>query len=145
MKVVIQRVAQAKVIVGDRVVSEIKHGLLILLGIKKGDTEQKAQTLAERCSNLRIFEDESGKFNLSVKDRRGGALVVSQFTLLADTSRGRRPSFIDAEEPGRAKAIYEFFIATLNHLGIPTQGGCFGERMLVSLDNQGPVTIIMEE
>lgn len=145
MKAVVQRVSRSKVTVDGKSVSEIGNGLMILLGIKKGDTEEQARTLAEKCINLRIFEDSSGKFNLSVKDVHGEALVISQFTLLADISRGRRPSFTDAEEPAAAKRLYEIFISILNSLGIPTRGGVFGERMLVSLDNRGPVTIIMEE
>jgi len=144
MKVVIQRVTKAKVTVKETIISDIGQGVLILLGIKKGDTESQARKLAERCTHLRIFEDSDGKFNLSIKDMHGEALVVSQFTLLADTSRGRRPSFTEAEDPSKAEKLYEIFISALNTLGIPTKGGSFGERMLVSLDNQGPVTIIME-
>jgi D-tyrosyl-tRNA(Tyr) deacylase len=142
---VIQRVAKANVSVGGKVVSEIKKGLVILLGIKKGDTEAKTGRLAERCANLRIFEDSSGKFNLSLMDVEGEALVVSQFTLLADTTRGRRPSFTGAEEPQRSKKLYESFIRSVENQGIKTQAGIFGERMLVSLENNGPVTIILEE
>lgn len=145
MKAVIQRVSKAHVTVKDKLVTEIGNGLMILLGIKKGDQEKQAKDLAEKCANLRIFEDNNGKFNLSVKDVNGNALVVSQFTLLADTSHGRRPSFINAERPENAKKLYEYFISTLNSLGILTKGGIFGERMLVSLENKGPVTIILEE
>lgn len=145
MKAVIQRVKRAEVRVKDDIVSQIGDGLLILLGVKRGDTEKDALELADRCANLRIFEDENGKFNLSLMDIKGSALVVSQFTLLADTSRGRRPSFTDAEEPQRAKALYEYFINSLSNLGINTRSGVFGERMLVLLENNGPVTIILEE
>ncbi len=145
MKVVVQRVAKARVAVQDKLLSEIGNGMVILLGIKKGDTEHQARKLAERCSHVRIFEDSGGKFNLSIKDIQGEALVVSQFTLLADTSRGRRPSFTDAEDPHVAEPIYECFISALNAFGVPTKSGRFGERMVVSLDNRGPVTIIMEE
>ncbi len=145
MKVVIQRVDQAKVQVKEKLISEINRGFVILLGVKRGDNDEKARKLAERCANLRVFEDNTGKFNLSIKDIKGEALVVSQFTLLADTSQGRRPSFSDAEEPGKASELYKIFIAALDESGIPTKGGVFGERMLVSLDNNGPVTIIMEE
>jgi D-tyrosyl-tRNA(Tyr) deacylase len=144
VKVVIQRVTEAKVLVKEKLISEIGPGIVILLGVKKGDTEREARTLAEQCMNMRIFEDQNGKFNLSLKDIKGEALVISQFTLLADTSRGRRPSFTDAEEPDKAKQLYEFFISRLNDLGIPTQGGIFAERMKVSLENSGPVTIVME-
>lgn len=144
MKAVLQRVKRAEVKVEEKIISEIKEGLLILLGIKKGDSEAQAKELAQACVNLRIFEDENGKFNLSVKDIRGEILVVSQFTLLADTRRGRRPSFTDAEEPLRAKQLYEEFISVLRDIGITVKSGIFGERMVVSLDNNGPVTIIME-
>lgn len=144
MKVVIQRVTKAKVTVKEKLVSEIGTGMLILLGVKKSDSERQARELAEKCLNVRVFEDNNGKFNLSLSDIKGEALVISQFTLLADTSRGRRPSFTDAEEPQKAKQLYEFFITTLTQLGIPTKGGIFGERMVISLDNNGPVTIVME-
>lgn len=144
MKAIIQRVSRARIEVEDRVISEIGSGLMILLGIRKGDTQTNAQELATKCVNLRIFDDKTGKFNLSLKDVKGAALVASQFTLLADTSRGRRPSFAEAEEPDKAKKLYEAFVSTLNSLGIPTQTGVFGKRMDVSLNNNGPVTIIME-
>ncbi len=145
MKAVLQRVSEAQVQVEKEVVGSIQKGLLILLGVKKGDTEECCQQLAERAARLRIFEDDAGKFNLSLLDIKGEALVVSQFTLLADTSRGRRPSFTDAEEPGRAKELYEKFISALKNLGIKTGGGVFGARMNVILNNNGPVTIILEE
>uniref|UniRef100_A0A7C4XL70 D-aminoacyl-tRNA deacylase n=1 Tax=candidate division WOR-3 bacterium TaxID=2052148 RepID=A0A7C4XL70_UNCW3 len=145
MKAVLQRVRRAEVRVKDKKISEIGEGLLILLGVKRGDTEEQARKLADECVNLRIFEDENGKFNRSLKDIKGEALVVSQFTLLADTSRGRRPSFSDAEEPERAKALYEIFIDALKSFGISTKSGIFGERMLVSLENNGPVTIILKQ
>ena len=144
MKAVIQRVSRAEVRIGDKVVARIETGLLILLGIKKGDTEQQAQTMAKKCADLRIFEDENGKFNHSAKDVRAKAIVVSQFTLLADASRGRRPSFTDAEVPERAKDLYEYFGQALSAHGVPTQHGVFGSRMVVSLDNDGPVTILLE-
>ena len=145
MTALIQRVSRAKVSVGTQTISGIDQGMLVLLGIRKGDTEETAQRLATRCTNLRIFEDSNGKFNLSLKDIDGAALVVSQFTLLADTTHGRRPSFTDAEEPGRSKKLYEFFIQALIACGISTKAGAFGERMKVSLENNGPVTIILEE
>jgi D-tyrosyl-tRNA(Tyr) deacylase len=145
MIAVLQRVLKAKVTVNDKPVSEIGPGLLILLGVRKGDTEEKARELARRCVQMRIFGDGEGKFNRSLEDVRGEALVVSQFTLLADTSRGRRPSFTDAELPERAKFLYEFFLARLVESGIVARSGIFGERMVVALENNGPVTIIMEE
>jgi D-tyrosyl-tRNA(Tyr) deacylase len=144
VKVVIQRVTEAKVLVKEKVISAIGPGMLILLGIKKGDTEREARSLIDRCAHIRIFEDQKGKFNLSLKDINGEALVVSQFTLLADTSHGRRPSFTDAEEHEKAKQLYEFFISRLSELGIPTRGGIFAEHMKVILENNGPVTIVME-
>jgi D-tyrosyl-tRNA(Tyr) deacylase len=145
MKAVLQRVSQSQVSVGGSVVSAIENGLLIFLGIKKGDTEEHAKKLADRCLNMRIFEDIDNKFNLSVRDVHGEVLVVPQFTLLADTSHGRRPSFTDAEEPRVAERLYECFVRALNSMGIIAKGGRFGEYMLVSLENRGPVTIIMEE
>lgn len=144
MKAVLQRVSIARITVGERIVNEIGNGLFILFGAQKGDTDEKAALLAEKCVCLRIFEDAQEKFNLSVKDINGEILVASQFTLLADTSRGRRPSFVDAEEPLKAKALYEHFMKACREQGIPTKGGIFGERMVISLDNRGPVTIIME-
>jgi D-tyrosyl-tRNA(Tyr) deacylase len=145
MKAVIQRVSNARVLVDDKTISEIGNGLMILLGIKKGDKKEQVESLAEKCANLRIFEDQNEKFNLSLKDVDGEVLVVSQFTLLADTSRGRRPSFVNAEEPAKAKELYEYFVSTLSSMGIRTKGGVFGERMLVALENRGPVTIVMEQ
>lgn len=144
MKAVIQRVSRAKVSVKDKIISQINDGLMILLGVAKGDTEHQTKDLARKCANIRIFEDQNGKFNLSIRDMDAEALVVSQFTLIADTSHGRRPSFTNAEEPERAKELYELFIAELNKLEVPTKGGIFGERMVISLNNNGPVTIIME-
>ena len=145
MIAVIQRVTKATVCIRDTVVSEIAHGMLILLGIRRGDTVDQVKRLAQRCANLRIFEDSEGKFNLALKDVGGAALVVSQFTLLADTSRGRRPSFTDAEKPEQSKLLYDAFIQHMMGCGIPTKGGVFGEHMRVSLDNDGPVTVILEE
>jgi D-tyrosyl-tRNA(Tyr) deacylase len=145
MIAVIQRVSKAEVSVDSQSISHINEGVVVLLGIRKGDTVLKANRLAERCVNLRIFEDSRGKFNLSLKDTGGAALVVSQFTLVADTARGRRPSFSDAEEPDKSKELYDLFVKAIESCGIQTRKGIFGARMLVSLDNNGPVTIIMEE
>lgn len=145
MTAVVHRVGQAKVIISQQVVAEIKTGLLILLGIRQGDNEEKAAALARRCAQLRIFEDEKGKFNLSLEEIKGEAMVVSQFTLLADTRRGRRPSFSSAEAPARAQELYLHFIEQLRTMNITTRHGVFGSRMTVQLENQGPVTIIMEE
>jgi D-tyrosyl-tRNA(Tyr) deacylase len=145
MKAVIQRVLKAKVTVDDKTVAEIGPGILVLLGVRKGDDERKAAELARRCIQMRIFEDRDGKFNLSLEDVKGEAIVVSQFTLLADTRRGRRPSFSDAETPDQARRLYEYFVARMLASGIKTRSGVFGARMVVSLENNGPVTIIMEE
>lgn len=145
MIAVIQRVLKAKVTVDDKAVSEIGSGMLILLGVRKGDDEAKARELARRCIQMRIFDDRDGKFNHSLEDVKGEALVVPQFTLLADTARGRRPSFSDAEAPDRARPLYEYFLDRLLAAGVTARGGVFGARMIVSLENNGPVTIIMEE
>lgn len=144
MKAVLQRVAWARVDVAGETKSEIGPGLVILLGVRRGDTPEMAQELARRCAHSRIFEDEQGKFNRSLLDAGGQVLVVSQFTLLADTSRGRRPSFSDAEEPDQARIIYEDYVRHLRSLGIVTKTGVFGARMRVALENDGPVTLIME-
>lgn len=145
MIALVQRVDEANVRVGGETVSSIGPGILILLGVGKGDTDDGARRLADRCVHLRIFEDHAGKFNHSLLDVRGAALVVSQFTLLADTSRGRRPSFSEAEEPGRSRELYEIFIESIRACNVETETGIFGHRMLVGLVNNGPVTIIMEE
>jgi D-tyrosyl-tRNA(Tyr) deacylase len=145
MVAVIQRVREAEVCVGEKTQSNIGKGILVLLGVKRGDDEAAARRLAERCMNLRIFEDEQGKFNHSLKDIGGEALIVSQFTLLADTSRGRRPSFSDAEEPRLAEVLYGNFIDAFTLSGITAKSGSFGDRMSVALVNEGPVTIILEE
>jgi D-tyrosyl-tRNA(Tyr) deacylase len=144
LKAVIQRVSSARIKISDKVIAEIEKGLMILLGVRHGDTIEQARVLADKCSHLRIFEDKEGKFNLSLVDTKGEALVASQFTLLADTSRGRRPSFTDAEEPEKAKILYEYFIESLKKSGINTRNGIFGERMHITINNDGPVTIIME-
>ena len=145
MIAVIQRVREAEVIVDRKSIAKIGRGMLILLGIRKGDDGDRAKRLAERCMNLRIFEDEQGKFNHSLKDVGGAALVVSQFTLIADTSRGRRPSFTEAESPDLAENLYEEFVDVITMSGLTARSGAFGERMLVKLVNEGPVTIILEE
>ena len=144
MRVLLQRVSGASVSVAGRRISHIDRGLLILLGIGHADTAEEAQFLAEKIANLRIFQDEAGKSNLSVLDVRGEALVVSQFTLYADASRGRRPSFTDAAAPEVAEPLIRGFADTLQLLGVPTQTGSFGEHMLVEIRNDGPVTIWLE-
>ena len=145
MRVLIQRVSKASVTVAEQTVSQIEKGLLILLGIGHGDGEEQAKFLAEKVANLRIFEDEQGKTNLSVLDVQGAAIVVSQFTLYADARKGRRPSFIDAALPDIAAPLVERFIELLQSHGVPTQSGRFGQHMLVEIHNDGPVTIWLEK
>lgn len=145
MRALIQRVKSAKVSVDDQTVAQIDHGLVILLGIGPGDNEQSAQFLAEKIAGLRIFEDGEGKFNLSILDKGGAALVVSQFTLYADVRKGRRPSFTDAAPPEIAAPLVMRFAEILNAQGIPTQTGVFGAHMLVEIQNDGPVTLWLEK
>lgn len=143
MRAILQRVKESKVLVEGRVVGQIGVGLNILLGIGVGDTEQDVHKLVEKTVNLRIFEDSSGKFNLSLLDVGGSALVVSQFTLYANVKKGRRPSFELAEKPQRAKELYELFVQKLSQY-VPTQCGVFGANMEVHIVNWGPVTIILD-
>jgi D-tyrosyl-tRNA(Tyr) deacylase len=126
------------------VVAEIGQGVVLLLGIGQADGEEQARYLVEKIANLRIFEDEAGKMNRSLLETGGQAIVVSQFTLYADTRKGRRPSFTDAALPEPASALVERFAALLREQGIPTQTGEFGAHMLVEIDNDGPVTILLE-
>lgn len=144
MKAVIQRVREAQVVVDGEVVSRIGQGLLTLLGVMKGDDEAKLRKLVQKIVELRVFEDENGKMNRSLQDIQGGHLIVSQFTLAADTSSGRRPSFIAAESPDLAKALYEKSLAISRELGVETAGGVFQADMKVSLVNDGPATFILE-
>ncbi len=145
MRVLLQRVSKASVTVEGRVISKIDKGLLILLGVGHGDGEEQVQFLAEKVANLRIFEDEQGKTNLSVLDVKGGAIVVSQFTLYADARKGRRPSFTDAAPPEVAEPLVNRFVALLGGHGVPTQTGKFREHMLVEIHNDGPVTVWLEK
>ncbi|MHB1455566.1 MAG: D-aminoacyl-tRNA deacylase [Armatimonadota bacterium] len=144
MRVVIQRVRSASVSINDSVFSMIGHGVVILLGVGLNDSEDDAHWLAEKIANLRIFEDEQGKMNLSLADINGEALVVSQFTLYADVRKGRRPSFTDAAPPEKADALYRYFIGLLDKVGIATGTGIFGADMLVDIQNDGPVTILLD-
>jgi D-tyrosyl-tRNA(Tyr) deacylase len=141
MRAVVQRVRQGSVSVDGQVLAEIGNGLVILLGIGPQDDEEKARALARKIALLRIFEDQQGKMNLSVLDVGGKAIVVSQFTLYADTRRGNRPSFTDAALPDQARPLCERFAALLSEQGVPTQTGQFGAYMLVNIENDGPVTI----
>lgn len=144
MRALLQRVKNGRVIVAGHVLAEIGPGLVILLGVGPQDGEQQASYLAEKCANLRIFEDEAGKINRSILDVGGEALVVSQFTLYADTRKGRRPSFTGAAPPEIASPLVERFAELLRAEGVPTQTGEFGAHMLVEIVNDGPVTIWME-
>ena len=144
MRIVLQRVSSGKVSVDGRTVAKIGVGLVILAGIAPQDTPLQTQALAEKVANLRIFEDAEGKMNLSLLDVKGEALVVSQFTLYADARKGRRPSFTDAALPDFARPLVQNFAAVLHNLGVPTQTGEFGAHMLVEINNDGPVTIILE-
>ncbi len=144
MRAVIQRVKSAEVWVDNRKTGSIERGFLILLGVGKGDGESDISFLTSKIPELRIFEDASGKFNLSLKEIGGGMLVVSQFTLYADYRRGRRPSFTEAEEPGTAKRLYEQFISKLREQGITVQTGEFQAKMEVHLINDGPVTLLLD-
>lgn len=144
MRTVLQRVTRGCVSVDDQTVAEIGPGLVILLGIGQDDGEEQARYLAQKIANLRIFEDDEGKMNRSVLDLGGKAIVISQFTLYADTRKGRRPSFTDAALPGTASPLVERFVELLEEQGVPTQTGVFGAHMLVEIANDGPVTIWME-
>jgi D-tyrosyl-tRNA(Tyr) deacylase len=145
MRALLQRVQHGKVSVGGQAIAEIGHGLVILLGIGHGDGEEQAAFLTEKIANLRIFEDDQGKMNLSLRDTGGGAIVVSQFTLYADVRKGRRPSFTDAALPEQARPLVDRFAQLLREQGVPTQQGEFGAGMLVEIHNDGPVTIWLEK
>jgi len=140
MRRAVQRVSRASVTPGG----EIGAGVCVLLGIARGDTTSDAKRLATQVANLRIFENEEGKFDRSLRDTGGAALVVSNFTLLADTAKGNRPSFSGAARPEEAEPLYERFADALRALGVPVETGVFGARMAVELENDGPVTIVLE-
>ena len=144
MRAVVQRVREASVTVDDQVVGTIGAGLMILIGVTHDDDESDARYLAQKIATLRIFEDVAGKFNLSALDVGAAALVVSQFTLYADTRRGRRPDFIDAARPEVAEPLIARFSALLREQGLPVETGVFQARMLVKILNDGPVTIILD-
>ena len=144
MRAVVQRVKSAQVCVDGRISGKIGKGLLVLLGVGKGDGEGDLSFLTSKIPELRIFEDASGKFNLSLKEVGGEMLVVSQFTLYGDCRRGRRPSFTEAEEPTVAKHLYEQFVLKLREQGVPVQTGEFQAKMEVHLINDGPVTLLLD-
>jgi D-aminoacyl-tRNA deacylase len=144
MRAVVQRVTEARVTVEAELTGEIGGGLCVLVGVGKGDTEKSATALADKVVNLRIFEDEAGKMNQSLREVGGALLAVSQFTLYGDASKGRRPSFADAMEPGRAEQLFESFCAACRSSGVVVATGRFRTHMSVSLVNDGPVTLILE-
>ncbi len=144
MKAVLQRVRAASVSVDGTEISRIGRGLTILLGVEKGDSIKEVNSLAEKIANMRVFEDELGKMNLSVVDVGGEALVVSQFTLLADCTKGRRPGFGRAAPPDVAEQLYDEFVTMLQACQVPVKTGQFQARMLVSIENDGPVTLLLD-
>jgi len=144
MKALVQRVSRASVSVNDKIVGKIGPGLVVFLGVAQGDSKEDASYLANKVVNLRIFADESSKFALSALDTRGDILIVSQFTLLADSHKGRRPDFTDAAPPDLAKELYGFFVEQVRSTGLKVETGLFQEHMLVEIHNNGPVTILLE-
>ncbi len=144
MRAVLQRVKQARVEVDGQVTGSVGAGLLVLLGIARWDTQSDAEWLVEKVAHLRVFHDENGKMNRNVREAGGGLLVVSQFTLYGDCTRGRRPSFDDAAPGPQARVLYEYFVARARETGIPVETGVFQATMSVHLENDGPVTLICE-
>lgn len=144
MRIVLQRVTSAKVTVDEDVVGKIKQGFLLLVGVKKGDTKAEADYLAKKVANMRLFEDEAGKMNLALAAVEGEILSISQFTLLANTKKGNRPSFVEAEDPTDANRLYEYFNEQLRAYGLKVETGLFGANMAVESVNDGPVTIILD-
>ena len=144
MKALTQRVTRASVSVSGDIVGEIGQGLVVFLGIARDDSEEGARYLANKMINLRIFADEAGKFALSALEMKAEILIISQFTLLADLRKGRRPSFTEAAPPDKAKELYEFFVNQVRSTGLKVETGLFQEHMLVEIYNDGPVTLLME-
>lgn len=145
MKILVQKVLNASVTVNKQLVSQINQGFLLFIGVEKGDTQTQADFLAKKIANLRIFEDENNKMNLSIQDVKGEILAVSQFTLAADLSRGNRPGFDSAARSEEAKLLYEYFVAQLQTYNLPVQTGIFQADMKVALINDGPCTFILEK
>lgn len=145
MRILLQRVTHGAVSVNGQTVSDIGNGLVLLVGVGHGDGQLQADWLAEKVANLRIFEDEAGKMNRSVLEVGGSALVVSQFTLYADTQKGRRPAFTEAAPPEAAEPLIDYFAGKLRALGLPTQTGVFRAHMRVEIHNDGPVTLLLEK
>ena len=144
MRALLQRVSAAQVAVEDQIVGQIGRGFCILLGVTHGDTNREADWLAQKISGLRLFEDSAGKLNLGLEEVGGELLVVSQFTLYADTQRGRRPSFSAAAPPERSEPLYEYFVEQLREAGFKVETGVFGAAMQIQLINDGPVTLMLE-
>jgi D-tyrosyl-tRNA(Tyr) deacylase len=144
VRAVVQRVREARVLVDGETVGEVGAGLCVLLGVAEDDDETAAQRLAAKVARLRVFENEEGRFDRSLTDVGGGALVVSQFTLIADTTKGNRPSFTEAARPERAEPLYETFCAALEREGIEVARGRFGARMVVEISGDGPVTVVLD-
>lgn len=145
MKALIQRVKKASVTIDGKLFSSIGYGMLVFLGVEKGDAKENADKLSEKLANLRIFEDENEKMNLSIKDIKGEMLIVSQFTLCGDCKKGTRPSFDKSAPPQIANELYEYFISTVKGTDIPCQTGQFGAMMDIELVNDGPVTFMVEK
>ena len=144
MRIVLQRVSRAKVMVANEIVGQIDRGLMLLLGVHQSDTAARADFLAAKCAELRIFPDTEGKMNVSAKELGASALVVSQFTLYGDCQKGRRPNFMDAAEPAKATELYEYFVRVLRTHLPKVETGAFGAMMQVELVNDGPVTLILD-
>ena len=144
MRAVVQRVAEADVSAEGRTTGSIGPGLVVLLGVEEGDSERDADYMADKITGLRIFEDEAGKMNLSIKDAGGKILAVSQFTLLGDARTGKRPSFSSAARPEEANRLYRYFISKVNDCGVATEEGVFQAEMMVRIYNDGPVTILLD-
>jgi D-tyrosyl-tRNA(Tyr) deacylase len=144
LKALVQRVTRASVSVNGEIVGKISHGLVVLIGVARGDTEKDAVYLAEKIANLRIFSDEASKFNLSALETEAEILIISQFTLLADTRKGRRPSFETAAPPEQAEALVDFFVDRVRDAGLKAETGRFQQHMLVEIHNDGPVTIALD-